>query len=319
MMINVTFQMDSDNLEGAGSFYQRPLLTYLYALAKGYSFTPIKNPHSSCHYQDLEYEKIAQDWEDIFCCLGAPQTPKMPIVPLDDSAKLRSDCLYHVPFGLSYSYLEKMSPKERGALLEKIQILFKEHIYKYPKFKSPRLDGTVIALHLRDRSKGDPAFSKKTLLDWQMFSIDYGLPDNNPDYYSKLYAHAINKIILENAIEKPILHIHSTGEDQSFRQLLSLLDKKIEVRLFLNAHPPQSFLDLVLSDYLIASHSSFSWLASLLHSGPTYIRKNFRHFITPETTEIEEILYKNKSWLERLLIRVKMKISYYLFKKFRAH
>lgn len=318
-MINVTFQMDPDNLEGAGSFYQRPLLTYLYALGKGYSFRPILNTHSSCHYEDAEYGKIAKDWEDIFNFLGESIEPSAPITQIDELIDLSTKYLYHVPFSTSYSYLEKISPEERGRLLGQLRMLFKEHISKYPKFNPPQKEGTVIALHLRDRSKGDPNFSKKKLLDWQMFSIDYGLPDNNPDYYSRLYANAINKIILANTINNPILHIHSTGEEKSFQQLLSLIDKKVKVKLFLNAHPPESFLDLIRSDYLIASHSSFSWLASLLRSGPTFIRKNFRHFVTPDTQVLEEVLYKDKKYLKIVLIKARMKISYYLFKKSRSY
>jgi len=313
-MIKVTYEMPKENQEGAGSFYQRPLLAYLYALAKGYSFTPLKNPHSNCHYQDKEGEKITQDWEDIFHFLGEPSEPTLPIKRLDDSIELTSEYLYHAPFDLSHAFLAKMDGAQRKVLLEKIQTLFKEHILKYPKFNPTKEEGTIIALHLRDRSKGDPKFSKKTLLDWQMFSIEYGLPDNNPDYYSRLYAHAINKIVSENVIAKPILHLHSTGEEKSFKQLFSLLDKKIEVKLFLSTHPPASFLDLVRSDYLIASHSSFSWLASLLHTGPTFIRGNFRHFVTPKTQFIEEVLYKDKDRFTRILTALDMKIKYQLFK-----
>jgi hypothetical protein len=71
---------------------------------------------------------------------------------------------------------------------------------------------------------------------------------------------------------------------------------------------------LVLADYLIASHSSFSWLASLLHEGPNYIRQKFRHFVTPQTQTIEEVLYQNTNWFEKLWIGINMKLKYRLLK-----
>jgi hypothetical protein len=147
-----------------------------------------------------------------------------------------------------------------------------------------------------------------------MFSRDYGLPDNNPDYYSRLYANAVNQIVHKNAIENPVLHIHSTGEKNSFNQLLGLLDIKIKVEFFLNTHPPKSFLDLVFADYLIASHSSFSWLASLLHKGPTFMRRKFRHFVSHETQWIDEVLYDNVSGLQKLWLQLNMRLKYQLLK-----
>jgi hypothetical protein len=79
-------------------------------------------------------------------------------------------------------------------------------------------------------------------------------------------------------------------------------------------HPPKSFIDLIYADYLIASHSSFSWLASLLHKGPTYMRGNFRHFVTPETQFIEEVLHKNSGPFQTMWINLNMKLKYLLLK-----
>jgi hypothetical protein len=149
-----------------------------------------------------------------------------------------------------------------------------------------------------------------------MFSVDYGLPDNNHDYYSKLYANAVNSIVAEHSITKPILQIHSTGKEDSFKQLLSLLNPKIEVQFFLNEHAPRSFVAMIYADILIASHSSFSWLPMLLHQGPKYIRKNFRHFLPANTKIIEEVLMKDKNQFEQALIFLNMKLKYWLYKRF---
>jgi SAM-dependent methyltransferase len=318
-----SFLMDPGNQEGAGSFYQRPFLASLMADSLGAQFIAATNPHSDCHYQQEDRLTIEQDWEKIFSFMGDRTRFQGPLQELDQENPLVAGETYHVPFTISYQYLAQLQQDQLQKILESARIKFLKNIQHYPellptKYQATNEDvnsgKTIIALHLRDRSKGDPPFSTKTLLAWQMFSRDYGLPDNNPDYYSKLYAHAVNQIVEKNSIPNPVLHLHSTGEEKSFRKMLALLNPKIEVVPFLNSHPPKSFLDLIFADYLIASHSSFSWLASFLRKGPTYMRGNFRHFVTPETQFIEEVLYQNVSPLQKIWINLKMQLSYHLLK-----
>lgn len=314
--INVTFLMDPNHREGAGSFYQRPFLAYLFARAKGYSFINATNAFSDCHYSESESEKIHADWEKIFGFLGSKLTFDPNIPTYTSSTKITKDQTYHIPFQESYSFLENLEAEKLNKLLDQARIEFFSNLERYPDLLPKKRGKTIIALHLRDLSKGDPIPSE-LLLDWQMFSLDYGLPDNNPKYYSELYANAVNNIVSECKIKSPTLHIHSTGKRDSFNSLESLLNPRIEVKYFLNAHPPSSFLDLVSADILIASHSSFSWLAVLLRYGPTYIRKNFRHFLPENTIIIQEVLFKNKSTWQKFLIWVRMKLSYYKFKRSR--
>jgi len=313
---NITFLMDPNHQEGAGSFYQRPFLAYLFAHANGYNFINAENAFSDCHYTEADRSKIHEDWEKIFGFLGAKQIVNANISAYIPGASLTAGQIYHLPFASSYGFLDKLQSNKLEELLINAREEFYSNLERYPELLRAKERGTVIALHLRDLSKGDPIPSG-ALLDWQMFSYDYGLPDNNPKYYSELYANAVNTIIFEHKIEQPILHIHSTGQRDSFDLLESLLDPNIEVRYFLNSHPPSSFLDLISADILIASHSSFSWLAVLLRNGPSYIRKNFRHFLPSKTQIIPEILLKNKSAWQRFLIGAQMKISYYKFKRSR--
>ena len=315
----LTFLIDPANKEGAGSFYQRPFLASLMASAMGAPFVLAANPHSDCHYSEEDHLYIEQDWEKIFSFLGPKVAFENPLQNINLSNELVKGETYNAPFDVSYQFLNNLGVQSLQSLLNVARNKFEENIKQYPKLypirnSADEVKQTIIALHLRDRSKGDPPFSTKTLLDWQMFSRDYGLPDNNPEYYSRLYANAVNQIVLNNAIEFPVLRIHSTGEKSSFDQLLSLLDPKIKVEFFLNTHPPKSFLDLVFADYLIASHSSFSWLASLLRKGPTFMRRNFRHFVSPETQWIDEVLYDNVSGLKKVWLNLNMKLKYQLMK-----
>jgi hypothetical protein len=319
----LTFLMDPSNQEGAGSFYQRPFLASLMAQSLGAPFLLAANPHSDCHYQESDHALIEQDWEKVFNFFGPKHQFPGPLQNLNIENQLVAGQTYNAPFDLSYRFLNKLDRSALQILLDKARQRFLENIRQHPELLPEENVGTnamneksktIIALHLRDRSKGDPPFSTKTLLDWQMFSRNYGLPDNNLDYYSRLYAHAVNQIVEKNHIEMPVLHIHSTGEEKSFQQIISLLHPKISVKLFLNTHPPKSFIDLVFADYLIASHSSFSWLASLLREGPTFIRGKFRHFVTLETQFIEEVLYQNTTWVQKNWIKLNMFLRYQILK-----
>ena len=311
----ITFLMDPDNAEGAGSFYQRPFLAMLVAKQLRLPFINASNRHSPVHYKDGNFQEINQDWESIFGFLGEPALLTQPCPSLNLNKPAIVGQTYHLPFDNAYEFLNTMGVAQREALLNPFRDTFKGNLQvKAPHLIPKDQDGTVIALHLRDRSAGDPTPTRH-LLPWQMFSVNYGLPDNNHNYYSKLYAHAVNSIVAEHQINKPILQIHSTGSKNSFSQLLSLLDPKIEVQLFLNEHPPKSFVAMVYADVLIASHSSFSWLPMLLHQGPKYIRKNFRHFLPANTKILEEVLLMDKNLLEKMLININMKVRYWLFKR----
>ena len=312
----ITFLMDPDNAEGAGSFYQRPFLGLLTAKKLRLPFINAINRHSTIHYQGTDFETIHQDWEYIFRFLGTPTAFTQPCPSLDLNQPAITEQTYHLPFDTAYEFLNSVGITERETLLEPIRKSFKANLeVNAPHLIPINQVGTIIALHLRDRSAGDPIPTRR-LLPWQMFSVDYGLPDNNHDYYSKLYANAVNSIVAEHSITKPILQIYSTGKEGSFKQLLSLLNPKIEVQFFLNEHPPRSFVAMIYADILIASHSSFSWLPMLLHSGPKYIRKNFRHFLPENTKIIEEVLMKDKNKFEQILILLNMKLKYWLFKRF---
>lgn len=315
----ITFLMDPSNKEGAGSFYQRPFLASLMASALRIPFVMAANPHSDCHYAAEDHHAIEQDWEKIFSFLGPKVKFDNPLQNINLNNELIKGETYNAPFDVSYRFLNNLSTHQLKTLLNHARHQFEENIKLFPELyhncdSSQGGDQTIIALHIRDRSKGDPPFSKKTLLDWQMFSRDYGLPDNNPNYYSRLYANAVNQIVRKNRIQNPVVRIHSTGEKNSFNQMLSLLDPNITVEFFLNADPPKSFLDLVFADYLIASHSSFSWLASLLRKGPTFMRRKFRHFVSPETEWIDEVLYDNVNGLQKTWLQLNMKLQYQLLK-----
>ena len=314
-MTKVTSLMAIQHEEGAGSFYQRPFLVNLFAKANDLQFIRANNFPSISHYEDGDGVAINQMWNEIFQFLGDPveMHRQMPLYITD--ATHSKDTVYNVPFGTAYQYLDKLDIAKRDSYLKEVRNVFNSKINKFPHLAKQDSGEFIIALHLRDSSKGDPPKSLK-LIDWQLFSYDYGLPDNNPHYYARLYASNINRIINERRIMNPVLHIHSTGNIDTFSELVELLDQKIKVQFFLNHPAPLSFLALVYADILIASHSSFSWLALLLRSGPSYIRKGFRHFLTQDTSILKEVLFSaEQTPLQRLYLKAKLKMNYWLFNK----
>ena len=314
-MIQVTFLMPNDHQEGAGSFYQRFILAYLFAKENNLKYIHAKNTPCLAHYDPNESENINAMWEEIFLFLGTRVDIYIPVSDFHSESDHDLKTIYHIPFKTAYEYLEALDFDKREVLLEKFRLEFYRNLNKkFIPVKECKTD-FIIAIHLRDSSRGDPIKSIK-LIDWQLFSYDYGLPDNNPSYYSKLYATTINKIILEQKPSNAILHIHSTGNPEVFSQFTELLDPRLRIKFFLNHPAPLSFLDLIFSDIMIASHSSFSWIAILLRSKKTFIRKDFRHFLTANTSIIEEVLYTtNQTFLQRFFLHIKVKFKYWIFKK----
>lgn len=314
-MINVTFKLSNlEHEEGAGSFYQRPFLAYLFAIDNNFNFINTYNQLSSLHYEPSEVQFINSLWQKIFSFLG--ECIDIDVFPPDfDSTKNHDDqTIYNVPFRISYEYLQKLNIHQREILLDTARKVFYANMQQHYPELCRKNDEFTIAIHLRDFSKGDPPKSIK-LIDWQIFSYDYGLPDNNPEYYARMFAFNINKIISKVKPIKPILNVHSTGNKETYSYFLSLLDPDIKVNLLLNEPAPYSFLDLIYSDILIASHSSFSWLALLLRDKPSYIRRGFRHFITDKTQILDEVLFTDhQSIIKKGLIKIDHAIKYRIFK-----
>ncbi len=314
-MVNVTFQLSTlEHEEGAGSFYQRSFLAYLFAKNNKLHFINAHNQLSTLHYEPSEVELINTLWHKIFAFLGEYVDVDNSLPDYDSTNQHRDHVIYNVPFRLSYEHLKNLEIHQREVLLQIARKDFYINIEKnFPELLK-KSDDFTIALHLRDFSKGDPPKSIK-LIDWQMFSYDYDLPDNNPEYYARMFAFNINKIISEVKPIRPVLNLHSTGNKENYSYFLSLLNPEIKVNLFLNQTAPYSFLDLIYSDVFIASHSSFSWLALLLRDKPSYIRKGFRHFITTKTVILDEVLFTNEqSLIKKLIIKINLIIRYRIFK-----
>ncbi len=294
-----------DFVEGAGSLYQKYLFTYLYAISKKENYIHTAAKLYKGHYQDKDLEKIESLWTLIFY----PITSCVELHQLDSTG----EDLIHTPFGATYKYIKSMKRNERENLFKDVRKRFTESFIINNLWNHYNQNEFIIALHLRSFGVGDINFFKNYTYPWQYFNCDYGLIDNCPEYYGKLYANAINDYL--NLIEKKkiIVHIHSTASIEDLKPLISRIDPRIDIKLCGEQLAPLAFLDMICADILIASHSSFSWLALLLREKPSRIRKGFRYILPENAILLDEVLYKDASYMEWPIIFIKKVFNYLIF------
>ncbi len=302
------FAISSEQLdlktEGAGSLYQRYLFAFLYSVLCKKQYTYVEQKIYEGHYIEQEYEEIVTLWKKIFSFLHV-------------NIKTKSLKASEVSFELAYQKISELAQNEREKLLEAARAAFNYSVKEANLLPAMKLDRYVIAIHLRGFGSGDIDWFENYTFPWQYFNKDYGLPDNNPGYYAKLYANIVNKVFAECKDKVKILHIHTTINQLDLEYFLGLIAGDVKVVIIADS-APIAFLDLVYADVLIASHSSFSWLASLLRTKVTYIRADFRYFTTLSTKIIPEILYENHSlsscvriWCQKNLAYLKFYPIYY--------
>ena len=307
----ITSSLPVGHSEGAGSENQRFLFAYLYAISNGLQYVHRPSSRYFAH-DDLSHMSLAEsEWSKIFGFLNKSKPISLPVKRFKKLSECCPEYIYKISFSKAYAYINALHIEDRENLLDIIRHEFIAH--NKSEIESIAItDKFVISIHLRALSPGDVLTSYDSF-PWQHFNFDYGLPDNNPHYYAKLYAKAINEIARQNSKKNVILHIHSTESFDVFESLLDLLDDNIQVEFFLKESAPKAFMDMINADILIASHSSFSWLPLLLRTKPSYIRKGFRHFVSMKTQLIDEVLYDDCSFLGRILIYMRLKFAYCVF------
>jgi hypothetical protein len=309
--MNITSILPEGHTEGAGSQIQRFLFAYLFCRAKNFNYLHVWSDRFEGHDSVISGDNIDQIWKEIFGLFKSVEMTNNSTATYYSDKDDKSH-VYSIDFKRSYEFIESMGVEGVNDLL----VEARKDFYSSTKYLRSSLSSKgefIIGLHLRALSQGD-VFRSYDSLPWQYFNFNYGLPNNNPHYYSRLYANAVNNILSSVPTNQLIyLHIHSTGSESDFSELLALLTPEINVRLFLKEAAPIAFLDLLYADIAIASHSSFSWLVLLLRSGPTYIRGGFRQFLTSSTFIVEEVLYENGHYFVNTLTFAKMLFCYLLF------
>lgn len=288
--------------EGAGSQYQRKLLTYLYAKSKGLKYVDIDDP-LYLQGDDIAHsiDEIKLLWNKAFSFLHR--------VYCNQDVSLKTKI---VDFKEVLRYFSALNNSERDLLLKTAADEFRMSIDRSDFKTDYEKNKLHIALHLRAQDKTDITHFRYFSYPWQYFNVDYGLPDNNPDYYSRFFASQINRIGSQTS-QPVVLHIHTMASEDDLAGLLKLVSSNIEVRVIRQKISINAVIDFVLADVFIGSHSSFSWLALLLRVGPSYLRGGFRHFVPSHTEKIQEIYYQKGEHFKNVSKYIQKLICYAYF------
>lgn len=302
--------------EGAGSRYQRYLITYILASNLQLEYLHIPSKPYSGHYVDIDIDAVEKNWLSIFGFLSKSELEDVTNLDEPDKAKL----INAISFSEAYKLVCKIPKNELKNSLEILRDTFSSWNEGSQLIPTKPLDATVIAIHLRALNKGDglDGVSSKLFVGigsfpWQFFNCNYGLPDNNPTYYAEFYANGVNKICEAVKTSKIILRIHSTADQSTFEYLKALLDPRIIVEFYIGGDPVVSMMDFIYSDFFVASHSSMSWVALLLRKRPSYIRRGFRQFLPANVMLFDEVLYEKNSPVKNAFLFLKMQFSYMCF------
>jgi hypothetical protein len=307
-IVKITY-VNTLNKEGAGSLYQRELFAYLYAKLKGYSYVRVKNEYFLGHEPiDANQYSVQNEWEQFFGFFGdfVGELNSFLDIRREEDFDSRSKYLNSLDFNFSYESIASLKPLVRANLIRDLRATAIETIGKASLISLIKIKEPYLGVHIRNQSKGDVVVGLAGL-PWQYFNVDYGLRNQNPIFYSRLYAAMIQHACLENKLNR--VRIYSVGSENDFIYLRSLLPLTLNLEILLNRDSFSDFQELVGASAMIMSHSSFSWLATFFNSGPCYVREGFRHFLPPNVTVIRDQIVPGfndliRRWSEiQLLIR----------------
>lgn len=283
------YEAPKNHHEGLGSIFQRILFCYLYCESNKLEFGfSEKNLYFTNHFRKEEESEIIHNWSHIFNIFFYYKNKIIDV---------------NVDFEKSLKNFENLKENERIKLINNLRINFFKKITIKKNLYKEKDESIVIAIHIRDLSKGDSVIGIKSLA-WQYFSVDYKIPSENHDYYSRLYSKNINEIAENYKNQKIILRIHSTTNYDNLKKIIFNLNKKINVEYYLNERIDKTFIDMITCDVLIASHSSLSYLALFLNRNKKYIRNNFRHVLPYDVEILREVLLDDIGIFKKLNIRI---------------
>jgi hypothetical protein len=298
----ITYVPNRDHKEGVGSIYQGILFAFLLSRYLKKKFIYYEPSFYKGHYKNID--EISTRWFIIFKFLNKYKSEECEHIESYNNIIKKNifdkETIINIEFSDSYNILINLDRQILDKLINDLRVEFWSDLKDLNFFPRKKY---ILAIHLRDLNNGDVVIDKKSL-PWQYFSYDYKLIDNNYDYYCKLYSSCINNILNTNLNDKfdIELHIHTNANAKTLGPLIKKIDKRIDVKLYINAPVDITFLDFLTADLLIAYHSSFSWIATLLRVEPSFLRNKFRHIYFKNTEIISEVLYTQSNLFKNILI-----------------
>ena len=270
--------------EGAGSLLQREIFAYFAAEIMGYEFVGISNEFMLGHEPNhITKEKLNRDWGSLRNCIGnyidKNQINIQNIVSISSISCLSKAINYYSSLdevfylNINYDISHKIFKNQSDIIKAKLVNNFRTKIFNKLNLDSKN----YVALHIRCCSKADEVFGVDTL-PWQHFNKDYGLHNNNQEFYHRLYRGVLFKIVKNFPKDiRPKLNIYSTCNSNELDIFCDSLKDNFDVKLVLNGYSFDDFIALSSAKILISAHSSFSWMASFINPNCSYIRSGFRH------------------------------------------
>jgi hypothetical protein len=286
--------------EGYGSILQRELFAFILALDLNLPFVRVKNnfypKHEPSH---VSFNKANRDWNSLFKFMG-PFSREIKIKNCLNLQEIYSSIgneIFSVDFDISFTYFKKLPESKKKFY---INLIRKKVAVKKSK--------NILALHLRNISKGDTLRNIYNSFPYQLFSYDYKIKNNNNKFYTSLYFNIVKNISHKNKIDKIL--IFSTGKLSDFSEIINYLNDIAPVEISLNNYSYEDFKKMISAEYLVMSHSSFSWLASILSNGKKFIRKGFRHELPYDVISMNDFIVKDFT----LPIFLLSKVQYFIFR-----
>jgi hypothetical protein len=220
------------------------------------------------------------------------------------SRTIDSDSIERISFYKAYNKFKSCDFAHKEALIADIRNVFNENFRTH--FKRKECDYVSISIHLRCSCDVETVKGILTL-PYQYFDQDYKIYDNSQNYYMQLFSGIINDIYHKHCNFKKVkLNIHSLCSSLVLDEFIGHLNPSLEVTIHRNS-AYLSFIDFIQSDYFIASHSSFSYLALMLRDSNTYIRSGFRHYIPCYVNILNECQLKKNLFGDLILPFLKVK------------
>lgn len=289
-MVKNTLSIVFDNkTEGAGSVYQHLLSAWIISRHIGYDYYHRKPNY--VHHK--EGDTFGDDWERIFHFLEMTSCaevtkPVQKIKSLMNCNEINKNFSYDVSFMIKA--LDKIM---HHCNLNELRDNFYQYMQYKPKQMLWKNENTIrICLHLRNSNKNDVLFGNQTL-PWEVFSMNYNVPNQNHEFYKKYYTNMLVQLryIFMKRGKNVEFHIFSQGDPKIFNCFEEIggfvhLDE---------VSATDSFWHFLYADVFVMGKSSFSLLAGLLNRNIKIMRNYFRVTLPKETIFLNDDLCEVKS------------------------
>jgi hypothetical protein len=277
--IFLSVNSDGGNTEGIGSMVQYQL--FVYALAKnlnlGYAFFGFKNLQHYQHHEDYTQDSWCKKINGYF---------NLPNELIDEDYKLVNLNLNQVSDFINFLNSNKSNDKKVVINIRQWDILkldvnsYKSYFLELSKrIKHDTLlneDKNHISIHIRSENKMDSLLEPSLDANREFFD------SSKIDFYKNI----IQKINNIPSKKQKKYHIHSQIKENDLLFIKDIVGDK-NIQFYNNVYPWISLSCMIQSNVLVASKSSFSYIAHLLNKNKCLFRNNFWQNLYKETILVD--------------------------------